>query len=498
MTESTADQIAEYRSALAAFASGLRALYDASSFASLGELSSTSRKTGRRALSPAGISDALNGKRLPSMDYTLELVRLLASPGGNAGAEAQRQWRDQWQAVKKLQRASRSAEKEISAIRDQEASDLGELREQRDRMSQNVERLSAYVKRLNEEITGLGNKVTAAEARAGHLQAALYGLWPADGVRLEASYGAGSLAFSPDGRVLAVGYGNGMLRTWDPDSAELLGGSLAGHAGRVNSVAYEPSGLALAVGSDDGTLRIADPRTSQLQGRPVVSDGPAILALAFSRPEYWGRWLAAGDRTGHVRIWRVPNAGWLITGNVRASRMLTVGGPVRALAFAPSGRTLAVGTENGRVSVWNATTWDRGIGPDDTENVLRPIQEFRTDPVRSLCFREGDHVVAVGGDADAFELWTLASSTARRAAREGQDAINVGFPVRSLASSPISPLLAIGGTRGIMLWQPGSRTIPMLETDDPVQSVAFRPDGKLLAAGLESGTTIMRTVVRDG
>jgi WD40 repeat protein len=64
-----------------------------------------------------------------------------------------------------------------------------------------------------------------------------------------------SLALSPDGSVLAVGYQDGSVRLWNMDNGEQLA-VLKGHEGRVMSLAFSPDGTLLASGGTDGTVRL--------------------------------------------------------------------------------------------------------------------------------------------------------------------------------------------------------------------------------------------------
>lgn len=67
-----------------------------------------------------------------------------------------------------------------------------------------------------------------------------------------------SVAWSPDGKVLAVAFDEGVIRLYDTSSGHLLK-TLAGHAKQVNSVVWAPNGTRLASASDDKTVRIWDP-----------------------------------------------------------------------------------------------------------------------------------------------------------------------------------------------------------------------------------------------
>ena len=65
--------------------------------------------------------------------------------------------------------------------------------------------------------------------------------------------GVYSVAFSPDGNMIACGSGDGAVHLWDVHTGEQIA-TLAGHLERVWSVAFSPDGKTLASGSDDGTV----------------------------------------------------------------------------------------------------------------------------------------------------------------------------------------------------------------------------------------------------
>ena len=108
-----------------------------------------------------------------------------------------------------------------------------------------------------------------------------------------------SVAFSPDGKTLAVASRDETIRLRDVATGKILF-TLRGHANDVQSAVFSPDGKTLASGSLDGTVRLWDCVSGRL--RATLSDHTAgVTSVAFS-PD--GRILASGSHDKTIRLWR--------------------------------------------------------------------------------------------------------------------------------------------------------------------------------------------------
>ena len=268
-------------------------------------------------------------------------------------------------------------------------------------------------------------------------------------------------SFSPDGKMLAIQLGDGKVRLWDIETQNAV---TLRHSVAVMSVAFSPDGATLASGSGwYGGTKLWDVAT----GRDIVSlEGHTggDHSVAFS-PN--GSTLAIGQN-----LWNVATR----------TNIATLEGHtdlVRSVAFSLGGTLLASGSDDSTIKLWDVTTG---------QNIA--TLEGHTDRVTSVAFSPDGTTLASGSRDRTIKLWDVATRQ-NIATLEGHSSY-----VESVVFSPDGATLASGAWDGtIKLWDVVAREyIATLWHSDSVLSVAFFPDGTTLASGSRDGTVLLWNV----
>ncbi|HEU0185343.1 MAG TPA: WD40 repeat domain-containing protein, partial [Blastocatellia bacterium] len=205
-------------------------------------------------------------------------------------------------------------------------------------------------------------------------------------------------------------------------------------------------------------------REAHQETQTLKSHGAGVNSVAFS-PD--GRTLATGSADGMVTLWDVSSRQPLapLRGHENG---------VNSIAFSPDGRTLASGSYDNTVRLWDVST-------------RQPLATLKRHgaSVTSVAFSPDGRTLASGSGDNAVSLWNI-STRQPLPPLSGPESV-----VTSVAFSPDGRTLASGGLDDkVRLWDLSTRRI--LATFDehwaPVNSVAFSPDGRTLASGSDDKT----------
>lgn len=235
-----------------------------------------------------------------------------------------------------------------------------------------------------------------------------------------------SLAFSPDGKLLAAAGGpcqqRGEIKIWDVASRTLVR-TLKGHKDCIYSVAWSPDGKLLASGSYDKSVKLWDASTGA-ELKTLQDHIDAVFAVAFS-PD--GKRLASASQDRTVKIWDVTTGQRLYT-------LSDASDGLNSLAYSPSGDEIAAAGYDKTIYVWR-------LGENDGHLV------------QSLIADE-DSILALVWSPDGKTIITSSADGSIRF----RDAATLN-PVRVIDHQP-----------------------------DWVQTLGLSPDGRLLAAGRYDGS----------
>jgi WD40 repeat protein/transcriptional regulator with XRE-family HTH domain len=273
-----------------------------------------------------------------------------------------------------------------------------------------------------------------------------------------------SVAFSPDGKLLAAGGINGQVRFWRlQDGQQVL--TLAGHSDWVGSIAFSPNGKLFVSGSHDRTIKFWDLESGACL-RTIVAHDDMIWSIAIS-PD--GRWLASAGKDHLVKIWEISNGRCfgILEGHTNW---------VNSVAFSPDGRLLASGSNDQSIKLWEVATG-------------RCLQTIQTDHDMfwSVAFSPDGSLVAGCGNRPTIGLWQVDSG---KLLKELETEVQ-GSAVYSLAFSPDGQSLLSGSKNGTLCLCDLNNEIPpkiWQGHNSLIRSVAFSPNGQLVASCGEEQT----------
>ncbi|MFP4099187.1 WD40 domain-containing protein [Coleofasciculus sp.] len=313
-----------------------------------------------------------------------------------------------------------------------------------------------------------------------------------------------TVAFSPDGQTLVSCSIDGTIKLWDVGTGECLK-TLKGHTSWIWDVAYSPDGQTLVSGSGDQTIKVWNATTGECL-KTLREHTAAVWAVSFS-PD--GQTLASGSEDQTLKLWDI-GTGQVIT---------TMEGHkdwVCSVAFSPDGQTLVSGSYDQTLKLWDVITgkclktlrghrgriWCVAFSPNgqtlasgcenqtvklwdaNTGECLKTLKGH-TGRIWCVTFSPNGQTLASGCDNQTVKLWDVKTGGCLRTSRGYSNG------VWSVAVSPDGQTLASGyENQMVKLWDTntGKCRKTLQGHTHRVRTVAFSRDGQTLASGCDNQT----------
>ncbi|PSB57821.1 NB-ARC domain-containing protein [Chamaesiphon polymorphus] len=285
-----------------------------------------------------------------------------------------------------------------------------------------------------------------------------------------------SVAFSPDGETIVSGGVDANIRLWNVRDGQ-CSNTFASHQGRVFSVAFSPDGRTIASGGDDATVKLFDASTGECL-RTCLGHSDELKSVIFS-PD--GQTLISGGKDRNIKLWDVSTGRCLKT---------LVGHEdwIWSIACNAPHQIVASGSEDRTVRLWSL----------DTGKCLKVFQGY-ANTIYAMDFVPPDNaapeaMLATGYFGGALRLWNIQGVGAASPAGNRSTSLSGHHSsIRTVAFSPDGQLLATGGNGEdpiIKLWRvrDGQCCHILTGHTDGLWSLAFNPDGRILASSSSDHT----------
>ena len=309
------------------------------------------------------------------------------------------------------------------------------------------------------------------------------------------------MAFSPDGKEILTGSGDGTARVWYAATGqEVL--ALKGHTGAVTSVAFSPDGTRIVTGSEDKTAMVWETGQDVLglrhtkAGQEVFAlrgHTGAVTSVAFS-PD--GRRIVTGSEDKTARVWDADK-----DQEVRALRTQRQTTWVRSVAFSPDGKRIvtdeglvldaATGHEVLTLGYVGIIAGSRAFSPDGKRIVTRDgrVRDADTGQEKLTLVGHSNTLIIMGWSPDGKRIVTGSGDGTARVwdAATGQEVLKISLPngALSMALSPDGKRIFTGSHHNTArVWDASTGRELLSFGLTPVVTIAsFSPDGKRIVTG---------------
>ena len=293
-----------------------------------------------------------------------------------------------------------------------------------------------------------------------------------------------SVSAAEDAPLIASGSYDNVAQLWDRNSKQTIP---LPHDGRVNALTFSEENDLLVTGASSGELAVWFTPSGQLSDTVQTAAGQITSVAVAPR----GKTVAVGSDQGSLTLWTITAGSNL----QRLATLLPAGVPISAVAFHPIDDNLVLsGGQDGLVRVWDidenaiAFTLDDGTQGNGAQGDLTPDSRAQANgpsKIVSIAMSNNGQYVASGSDDNIIRVWELESGKLIQTLN-GHDSL-----VSDIDFSPDGTLLVSSSyDESLKVWE-WARGLSLCTLEGHagfVYSVAFTDSGNTLVSGGYDGT----------
>jgi WD40 repeat protein/uncharacterized caspase-like protein len=281
------------------------------------------------------------------------------------------------------------------------------------------------------------------------------------------SQGYDSISYSPDGKWIVAGAGDGTVAVWDLASGRIIRKFDSFAEGQANNVAISPDAKTV-IANSGSSVRLWD----LASGKTLKSlERAAVNQIAIS-PDW--RWIAS-DSSSYQTL--PPRYYVQLIDPASGQTTKTFFGHndyAKHIVFSSDGRTIAAASGDKTIRVWEIASG----------RLLRTFRGHRADINKIAISSDGQTIVSASSDKDV-KVWSAGSDTAQRTFTHE---VSVG----SVAINPNGNLIATGSDKAVTIWEADTGKVKWKREDiSDTYDLKFSPDGQQLAAGTYENITVL-------
>jgi WD40 repeat protein len=276
------------------------------------------------------------------------------------------------------------------------------------------------------------------------------------------------LRIAPNGKLLAIGSDDGIVRIVNLDTFEIIQ-TIHAHTGRVSDIDFAPDSQTLLSAGRDGSLRFWNASNGQKVRADLQVSGSVPYSARFN-PVFPDRYVLMGDKEGRLLAWDLAREGKLIVNSKFHN------GPVQSVAYQPGGKGayLSAGAD--------------GLLKVRLPEGQRYVANAHAGTIFAAGYNHSGDLIYTAGYDRKIKIWNSATLN-----RNNPSAVLEGHLkyVLTAAISEDGKLLASGGgDKAVDLWDVASRKLigRLLGHTSDIEALEFTPNNRFVISSSEDRT----------